>query len=78
MTEEAYKKNPAGAVARLWVTMQDSGDQSLLCFPQFNSSCRKKLRSPYESLLTSTALFGVTLLTVTLNLLVIVSFYNFR
>ncbi|XP_075886799.1 trace amine-associated receptor 1-like [Nelusetta ayraudi] len=57
--------------------MQDSGE-SKVCFPHFNSSCRKKLRSPVEALLTSSLLFCITLLTVTLNLLVIISIYHFR
>lgn len=81
MTKSAYKWHFAGEVLPqaelVSVTMQDP-EESEVCFPHFNSSCRKKLRSPVEALLTSSLLFCITLLTVALNLLVIISIYHFR
>lgn len=57
--------------------MLDS-EELQLCFPHVNSSCRRKPRSPVETVLTSTSLFCITLLTVTLNLLVLICIYHFR
>ncbi|XP_029308105.1 trace amine-associated receptor 13c-like [Cottoperca gobio] len=50
----------------------------LLCFPDSNSSCRRLLRPRSESALLYTLLAFVSLLTVTLNLLVIISISHFR
>ncbi|XP_067358627.1 trace amine-associated receptor 13c-like [Channa argus] len=49
-----------------------------LCFPNLNSSCRRLLRPPSETVLLYTLLAFVSLLTVTLNALVIFSIYYFR
>ncbi|XP_070786945.1 trace amine-associated receptor 13c-like [Enoplosus armatus] len=49
-----------------------------LCFPDLNSSCRRLLRPCSESALLYTLLTFVSLLTVTLNLLVIISISHFR
>ncbi|XP_071320378.1 trace amine-associated receptor 13c-like [Trachinotus anak] len=57
--------------------MDGSGDLSL-CFPSLNSSCRRLLRPHSESALLYTLLASVSLLTVTLNLLVIISISHFR
>ncbi|XP_067439296.1 trace amine-associated receptor 13c-like [Thunnus thynnus] len=49
-----------------------------LCFPDFNSSCRRLLLPRSESSLLYTLLAFVSLLTVTLNLLVIISISHFQ
>uniref|UniRef100_G3N7B7 G-protein coupled receptors family 1 profile domain-containing protein n=1 Tax=Gasterosteus aculeatus TaxID=69293 RepID=G3N7B7_GASAC len=50
-----------------------------LCFPHFlNSSCRKALHPHFASMLTYMLLSSISLLTVTLNLLVIISIYHFK
>ncbi|XP_067358819.1 trace amine-associated receptor 13c-like [Channa argus] len=49
-----------------------------LCFPNLNSSCRRLLRPPSETVLLYTLLAFVSLLTVTLNILIIFSIYHFR
>nr|XP_046260432.1 trace amine-associated receptor 13c-like [Scatophagus argus] len=53
-------------------------DGAELCFPQLNSSCKKNMHSHSVSILTYTMLFSICLLTVTLNLLVIISVSHFR
>uniref|UniRef100_A0A672HW50 G-protein coupled receptors family 1 profile domain-containing protein n=1 Tax=Salarias fasciatus TaxID=181472 RepID=A0A672HW50_SALFA len=49
-----------------------------LCFPQFNSSCRKITRSPAVSMLIYITLSSIAVLTVVLNLLVIISISHFK
>ncbi|XP_078119048.1 trace amine-associated receptor 13c-like [Sander vitreus] len=49
-----------------------------LCFPQLNSSCRKAMRSHSDTVLIYIGLSFIALLTVTLNLLVIISISHFR
>ncbi|XP_044044572.1 trace amine-associated receptor 13c-like [Siniperca chuatsi] len=49
-----------------------------LCFPYLNSSCRRLLRPHSESALLYTLLAFISLLTVTLNLLVIIAISHFR
>ncbi|XP_074514053.1 trace amine-associated receptor 13c-like [Sebastes fasciatus] len=49
-----------------------------LCFPQLNSSCRKTMRPHSVSMLTYILLSTISLLTVTLNLLVIISISHFK
>ncbi|TKS66520.1 Trace amine-associated receptor 1 [Collichthys lucidus] len=49
-----------------------------LCFPSFNSSCRRLLRPRPEAAVLYTLLAFVSLLTVMLNMLVIVSISHFR
>ncbi|KAK2856975.1 hypothetical protein Q5P01_005710 [Channa striata] len=56
----------------------DSTGSPHLCFPNVNSSCRRLLRPPSETVLLYTLLAFVSLLTVTLNSLVIFSIYHFR
>ncbi|XP_067358747.1 trace amine-associated receptor 13c-like [Channa argus] len=56
----------------------DSTGSPPLCFPNFNSSCRRLLRPPSEAALLYTLLAFASLLTVTLNSLVIFSIYYFR
>ncbi|XP_026232556.1 trace amine-associated receptor 13c-like [Anabas testudineus] len=54
-------------------------EETELCFPQLpNSSCRIDQRSPSVSLITYTLLSSISLLTVTLNLLVIISISHFK
>ncbi|XP_051259324.1 trace amine-associated receptor 13c-like [Dicentrarchus labrax] len=49
-----------------------------LCFPQLNSSCRKTMRPYSESMVTYIILSSISVLTVTLNLLVIISISHFK
>nr|XP_040056646.1 trace amine-associated receptor 13c-like [Gasterosteus aculeatus aculeatus] len=50
-----------------------------LCFPHLlNSSCRKVVRPHFVSIITYILLSSISLLTVTLNLLVIISISHFR
>ncbi|XP_026217568.1 trace amine-associated receptor 13c-like [Anabas testudineus] len=56
----------------------DGTDSPHLCFPNLNSSCRRLLRPPSETALLYTLLVFVSLLTVTLNSLVIFSISHFR
>ncbi|XP_067358807.1 trace amine-associated receptor 13c-like [Channa argus] len=49
-----------------------------LCFPNLNSSCRRLLRHPSEAVLLYTLLAFVSLLTVTLNILIIFSISYFQ
>ncbi|XP_035533339.1 trace amine-associated receptor 13c-like [Morone saxatilis] len=49
-----------------------------LCFPNINSSCRRLLRPHSETAVLYTLLYCITLLTVTLNLLVVISISHFR
>ncbi|KAE8278404.1 Trace amine-associated receptor 13c [Larimichthys crocea] len=57
--------------------MDSAGDASL-CFPQINSSCRRLSRPHSETVALYTLLAFASLLTVTLNMLVIVSISHFR
>ncbi|XP_027132027.1 trace amine-associated receptor 13c-like, partial [Larimichthys crocea] len=57
--------------------MDGAGDTSL-CFPQINSSCRRLSRPRSETVALYTLLAFASLLTVTLNMLVIVSISHFR
>nr|XP_046238832.1 trace amine-associated receptor 13c-like [Scatophagus argus] len=56
----------------------DSAGGPPLCFPNLNSSCRRLLRPRPETEVLYTLLALVSLLTVTLNLLVIISISHFR
>uniref|UniRef100_A0A3Q3IDV0 G-protein coupled receptors family 1 profile domain-containing protein n=1 Tax=Monopterus albus TaxID=43700 RepID=A0A3Q3IDV0_MONAL len=51
---------------------------SELCFPQLNTSCKKHIRPHMETMLMYIVLSSVSLLTVSLNLLVIISISHFR
>ncbi|XP_037644914.1 trace amine-associated receptor 13c-like [Sebastes umbrosus] len=53
-------------------------EEEELCFPQLNSSCRKTMRPHSVSMLTYILLSTISLLTVTLNLLVIISISHFK
>ncbi|XP_074514601.1 trace amine-associated receptor 13c-like [Sebastes fasciatus] len=54
-------------------------EEDELCFPQLlNSSCRKTMRPHSVSMLTYILLSSISLLTVTLNLLVIISISHFK
>ncbi|XP_054471690.1 trace amine-associated receptor 13c-like [Anoplopoma fimbria] len=54
-------------------------EEAELCFPQLlNSSCRKTMRPLSISMLTYILLSSISLLTVTLNLLVIISISHFK
>ncbi|KAM3843296.1 trace amine-associated receptor 13c-like [Diretmus argenteus] len=49
-----------------------------LCFPQLNTSCRKSMSPHYETMLLYILLSSSSLLTVSLNMLVIISISHFR
>ncbi len=57
--------------------MEGIADRTL-CFPNFNSSCRRLQRPQPETAVLYTLLAFISLLTVTLNLLVIISISHFR
>ncbi|XP_075960643.1 trace amine-associated receptor 13c-like [Anarhichas minor] len=62
----------------LFLTM-NSFEEAELCFPELlNSSCRKAMRPHSVSMLTYILLSSISLLTVTLNLLVIISISHFK
>ncbi|XP_028447364.1 trace amine-associated receptor 13c-like [Perca flavescens] len=55
----------------------EDGDK--LCFPQFlNTSCRKPLSPWHETLLINIVWYSISLITATLNLLIIISISHFR
>ncbi|XP_053184760.1 trace amine-associated receptor 13c-like [Scomber japonicus] len=57
----------------------ETPDTAELCFPQLlNNSCRKPMVSQSDALLSYILLSSMSLLTVTLNLLVIISISHFR
>ncbi|XP_039673269.1 trace amine-associated receptor 13c-like [Perca fluviatilis] len=54
-------------------------DRAQLCFPQFpNTSCRKPLSPWPQTLVINITLYFISLITVTLNLLIIISISHFR
>ncbi|XP_029013364.1 trace amine-associated receptor 7g-like [Betta splendens] len=53
-------------------------EEAELCFPQLNTSCKKRPRSQTESVLIYSLLPCFSLITVVLNLLVIISISHFR
>ncbi|XP_029012051.1 trace amine-associated receptor 7f-like [Betta splendens] len=53
-------------------------EEAELCFPQLNTSCRKRPRSQTEAIVIYTLMPCFSLITVVLNLLVIVSISHFR
>ncbi|XP_034741902.1 trace amine-associated receptor 4-like [Etheostoma cragini] len=54
-------------------------DEVELCFPQFlNASCKKPMRTHFEIILSYITLSSITLITTTLNLLVIISIAHFK
>uniref|UniRef100_A0A3Q1J8Z8 G-protein coupled receptors family 1 profile domain-containing protein n=1 Tax=Anabas testudineus TaxID=64144 RepID=A0A3Q1J8Z8_ANATE len=54
-------------------------EEDELCFPQLlNTSCTKLKRSQFEAILTYIILSSISLLTTTLNLLVIISISHFK
>ncbi|XP_037095367.1 trace amine-associated receptor 13c-like [Syngnathus acus] len=58
------------------MTMQEQGE---LCFPLLaNTSCRRTQRHPSTAALSSILLSAISLITVTLNLLVIISISHFK
>ncbi|XP_068447079.1 trace amine-associated receptor 13c-like [Clinocottus analis] len=56
----------------------DIAESPLLCFPDLNSSCRRLHRPHLEVAVLYTLLAAISLLTVTLNLLVIISISHFK
>ncbi|XP_026222803.1 trace amine-associated receptor 13c-like [Anabas testudineus] len=59
--------------------MMESVEEAELCFPQLlNTSCKKHMLPHPEAVLTYTLMSSVSLLTVSLNLLVIISISHFR
>ncbi|KAM9850595.1 trace amine-associated receptor 13c-like [Aulostomus maculatus] len=53
-------------------------EESELCFPQLNSSCKRPRQPPTEAMLIYVLLSSISLITVVLNLLVIISISHFR
>ncbi|XP_029386592.1 trace amine-associated receptor 1-like, partial [Echeneis naucrates] len=53
-------------------------EEAELCFPQMNTSCRKKLQHYATNVFLYILLSSITVLTVCLNLLVIISISHFR
>ncbi|XP_067372530.1 trace amine-associated receptor 13c-like [Channa argus] len=53
-------------------------EETELCFPQINASCMKPKRPHFQTMLTYVLLFSVSLLTASLNLLVIISISHFK
>ncbi|KAK2814450.1 hypothetical protein Q5P01_000456 [Channa striata] len=53
-------------------------EEAELCFPQINTSCKKRTRPQSESMFIYILLSFISLITVVLNLLVIVSISHFR
>ncbi|KAM3842577.1 trace amine-associated receptor 13c-like [Diretmus argenteus] len=49
-----------------------------LCFPHLNTSCRKSMRPHYDNMLLYILLSSSSLITVSLNMLVIISISHFR
>ncbi|XP_034741449.1 trace amine-associated receptor 13c-like [Etheostoma cragini] len=50
-----------------------------LCFPQLlNASCKKPMRTPFEFMLSYIILSSITVITTTLNLLIIISISHFK
>uniref|UniRef100_A0A8C5GPI4 G-protein coupled receptors family 1 profile domain-containing protein n=1 Tax=Gouania willdenowi TaxID=441366 RepID=A0A8C5GPI4_GOUWI len=61
------------------MTLNDTPDEAELCYPHLgNSSCRRIMRSHSVSVLLHITLSSISVLTVTLNLLVIISISHFR
>ncbi|XP_070770858.1 trace amine-associated receptor 13c-like [Enoplosus armatus] len=58
--------------------MMETLEESELCFPQLNSSCWKQKRPHTETVLIYIVLSSISLLTATLNLLVIISISHFK
>ncbi|XP_029981081.1 trace amine-associated receptor 13c-like [Sphaeramia orbicularis] len=56
----------------------DALDESDLCFPSLNNSCRRMSRSQLEAAILFTLLSSIALITMVLNLLVIISISHFR
>ncbi|XP_073329899.1 trace amine-associated receptor 13c-like [Pagrus major] len=56
----------------------ESLDGTELCFPQLNSSCEKPTHPRTEAMLIYVLLSSISLITVSLNLLVIISISHFR
>ncbi|XP_068428945.1 trace amine-associated receptor 13c-like [Clinocottus analis] len=69
----------SSAASCLFILRMKTLQETELCFPQLlNSSCRKATRPYSVSMLTYIILSSISLLTVTLNLLVIISISHFR
>ncbi|XP_026223342.1 trace amine-associated receptor 13c-like [Anabas testudineus] len=49
-----------------------------VCFPQFNTSCKKQTRTHFEAMIIYVLMSSISLLTAFLNLLVIISISHFR
>ncbi|KAF7646648.1 hypothetical protein LDENG_00184260, partial [Lucifuga dentata] len=59
--------------------MMEILERTELCFPELlNTSCRKPIKHQYETMTAYILLSSISLLTFTLNLLVIISISHFR
>ncbi|XP_068428936.1 trace amine-associated receptor 13c-like [Clinocottus analis] len=69
----------SSAASCLFILRMKTFEEAELCFPELlNSSCRKTMYPHSVSILTYIILYSISLLTVTLNLLVIISISHFR
>lgn len=59
-------------------SLMEAAEVPPLCIPNLNSSCKRLLKPPPETALLYALLAFISLLTVTLNLLVIISISHFR
>ncbi|KAM3861784.1 trace amine-associated receptor 13c-like [Diretmus argenteus] len=58
--------------------MMETMEGAELCFPQLNTSCRKSMSLHYDNMLLYILLSSSSLITVSLNMLVIISISHFR
>ncbi|KAM3861880.1 trace amine-associated receptor 13c-like [Diretmus argenteus] len=58
--------------------MMETLEGAELCFPQLNTSCRKSMSPHYDTMLLYILLSSSSLITVSLNMLVIISISHFR
>uniref|UniRef100_UPI0009B3612B trace amine-associated receptor 4-like n=1 Tax=Monopterus albus TaxID=43700 RepID=UPI0009B3612B len=59
--------------------VMETSEETELCFPQLlNASCVKPKRPHFETILTDSVLYSISLLTALLNLLVIISVSHFK
>lgn len=67
-----------GELCLFFSSLMESAGEHLLCFSNLNSSCKRLNQTFSETAVFSTLLASVSLVTVTLNLLVIISISHFR
>ncbi len=79
VVSESFDQKAASIQHLLLSLVMETLEGTELCFPQlFNTSCRKPMRTHFEAMLTYILLSSISVLTVTLNLLVIISISHFK